>query len=281
MQVWRLVAHHEQGLDALELMKKRNRIAIGWNGVGDLSQIPNETYTSISEAISLHYPDLNNAHLGGPSLWNFYHKMQPGDLVIISSLNARRCVFEILGDYFFDEDDQLSGYCHQREACLTDIPPEKLWQENGATFAKGYNKRWTLVLCGTEASPSEDSVVFQEGKRFSVTSTAIERSPAAREACLAHYGYKYECEACGFNFERAYGEHGKHYIHVHHRVELASSKGPMYTDPSKDLVPLCPNCHAMVHRGKGTMPVEELKRIIQENKVHQRIAVSETSPTAS
>ncbi|MEA3250568.1 MAG: HNH endonuclease [Pseudomonadota bacterium] len=110
---------------------------------------------------------------------------------------------------------------------------------------------------------------LQEGKRFSVTSTAIERSPAARETCLAHYGYKYECEACGFNFERAYGEHGKNYIHVHHRIELASSEGPIYTDPAKDLIPLCPNCHAMVHRGKGTMSVEELQRIINENKAQR------------
>lgn len=274
MQVWRLVAHHEQGLDALEVMKKRNRIAIGWNDVGDLSQIPNETYSSISEAISVRHPDLNNAHLGGPSLWNFYHKMQPGDLAIISSLNARRCVFLITGDYFFDKDDQLSGYAHQREARLTDIPAEELWQEIGASFAEGYNMRWTLALCGTEDSPSEDAGAFQEGKRYSVISTAIERSSAARKACLAFYGSRYDCEACGFNFKRAYGEHGKDYIHVHHRVELASSEGTIYTDPAKDLIPLCPNCHAMVHRGKGTMSVEELQRILQENKSSQEAVTS-------
>jgi 5-methylcytosine-specific restriction protein A len=35
------------------------------------------------------------------------------------------------------------------------------------------------------------------------------------------------------------------YIHVHH-LKLVS-QGPRKIDPKKDLVPVCPNCHAMLH----------------------------------
>lgn len=264
MQIWRLVAHHEQGLAAVDAMKSQGRIAIGWNDIGDLREIAAKDSRAITEAIKGAYPTLKNAHLGGPSLWAFYRSMCPGDLVIISSLSARRCVFRVTGDYFFDEEDQLCEYSHQRAAELTDLSAEQLWHEVGARYADGYNQRWTLVLCGAEETPQEESPTYQEGSRHSVTATAIERNPAARAACLTHYGY--DCQACGFNFASTYGEHGKHYIHVHHRVELASSDGPVYTNPEKDLVPLCPNCHAMVHRGKETMSIEALRQLLDENK---------------
>jgi 5-methylcytosine-specific restriction protein A len=37
-------------------------------------------------------------------------------------------------------------------------------------------------------------------------------------------------------------------------------------DVEHDLFPVCPNCHAMLHRKKGsTLSIEELKQIIQQN----------------
>jgi len=33
-----------------------------------------------------------------------------------------------------------------------------------------------------------------------------------------------------------------------------------HVDPREDLVPVCPNCHAMLHRVKPPMDVEDLKR---------------------
>lgn len=37
-------------------------------------------------------------------------------------------------------------------------------------------------------------------------------------------------------------------------------------DPVRDMVPLCPNCHAMVHRGNDSRPlaVEELRRLMEQ-----------------
>jgi 5-methylcytosine-specific restriction protein A len=84
-----------------------------------------------------------------------------------------------------------------------------------------------------------------------------ERNPHARRICVAHHGTS--CAACGFSFEAAYGPEGEGFIHVHHLVP-ASQLGPGYElDPVGDLVPLCPNCHAMAHRRRVPYTVAELR----------------------
>lgn len=101
-----------------------------------------------------------------------------------------------------------------------------------------------------------------EGSEFQVVLNRYERSPVNRMICLMEKGYK--CAVCGMDFESAYGEIGKSYIQVHHVVPV-SQLGPNYhIDPSKDLVPVCPNCHAMLHRRNPPYSVEELKEIIKK-----------------
>ncbi|MHA7264295.1 HNH endonuclease [Arthrobacter sp. TMN-37] len=79
-----------------------------------------------------------------------------------------------------------------------------------------------------------------------VWANRYERDPSARRVCLAHHGSS--CAVCGFSFEEAFGAAGRDFLQVHHLVP-ASRLGPGYElDPVSDLVPLCPNCHAMAHR---------------------------------
>lgn len=82
--------------------------------------------------------------------------------------------------------------------------------------------------------------------------TGHERNREAREACIAyfrtlHHGHVV-CECCGFDFEKAYGDMGKDFIEVHHRFPISQTDGEHEIDPRKDLVPLCSNCHSMIHR---------------------------------
>ncbi|MFP8470973.1 HNH endonuclease [Klebsiella grimontii] len=73
------------------------------------------------------------------------------------------------------------------------------------------------------------------------------------------------CQCCGFDFEKTWGEHGKGFIHVHH-IRPLRTLGPDYQiDPVNELVPLCPNCHAMIHRGNEAKPlsVEELRAMMR------------------
>lgn len=84
-----------------------------------------------------------------------------------------------------------------------------------------------------------------EGQQVERTVQTYTRNKKARERCLEHFGEK--CQVCGTTAEKAYGRPVNGFIHVHHRKCLSESKAPDKVDPEKDLVPVCPNCHAVIH----------------------------------
>lgn len=82
---------------------------------------------------------------------------------------------------------------------------------------------------------------------------------------IIHY-YGTKCFVCGFDFEKTYGELGKGFIHIHHVTPISNRDGRYEIEVEKELFPVCPNCHAMLHRRKdSTLSIEELKLIIQQN----------------
>lgn len=100
---------------------------------------------------------------------------------------------------------------------------------------------------------------FIEGARIETTVTRFERNPKARKDCLMHYGYG--CLVCSMNFEQVYGEIGRNFIHVHHEVEISTIGEEYEIDPINDLKPVCPNCHAMLHKRKPAYSIDELREI--------------------
>ncbi|MDR7225062.1 HNH endonuclease [Aminobacter aminovorans] len=103
--------------------------------------------------------------------------------------------------------------------------------------------------------------VFDEGSVTSVLVNKYERDPAARKECIAHYGVT--CAACGLDFGERYGDRGKGFIHVHHRVRVSKLGKSHTVDPIKHLIPVCPNCHAMLHTVQDDMTVEALIELIR------------------
>jgi 5-methylcytosine-specific restriction protein A len=91
---------------------------------------------------------------------------------------------------------------------------------------------------------------------------AYERDIKARNQCLKYYG-NYVCQICGFDFEKVYGNLGKGFIHVHHIKPIASIKQEYQINPLRDLIPVCPNCHAMLHRTKEGVSIDEIKKILE------------------
>lgn len=102
-----------------------------------------------------------------------------------------------------------------------------------------------------------DARSYIEGARRLVAINWFERSAAARSACVKHYGYR--CAACEILMEDVYGKRGKSFIHVHHLRPAALRKREYVVDHVKDLRPVCPNCHAMLHRGKKVVSIEQLR----------------------
>lgn len=103
-----------------------------------------------------------------------------------------------------------------------------------------------------------------EGTPYQTLVTRYERKKVNREACIQLKGLA--CHACGFDFAAFYGDVGCGYVEIHHTTPV-SELGPNYViDVAKDLVPLCANCHAMVHRQNPPMPIEELKELIIQRR---------------
>ncbi len=100
---------------------------------------------------------------------------------------------------------------------------------------------------------------YKEGLVKGVLQDAYERNPKARAECIKIYGKN--CMICNMNFQSVYGDIGENFIHVHHLTPLSRQGGKSCrTNPKKDLRPVCPNCHAMLHQEQPPLTIQELKR---------------------
>ena len=110
--------------------------------------------------------------------------------------------------------------------------------------------------------------IHEEGAASQVTRNLRERDRVARERCIAIYRARHQgriiCLACKIDFGKRYGPLGEGYIHIHHLNPLAEAKGPRLVSPEIDLVPLCPNCHAMVHQTRPPLTIARLVELLEE-----------------
>ena len=103
-----------------------------------------------------------------------------------------------------------------------------------------------------------DSNAFIEGTRTRVYVNRYERDRNARDACIRYYGAR--CAVCNFDFESTYGEIGIGFIHVHHKTLISELGVDYLVDPIEDLIPVCPNCHAMLHIRNPPLTIIELQQ---------------------
>lgn len=111
--------------------------------------------------------------------------------------------------------------------------------------------------------PADDEELY-EGAVLKVLANKYERNKKARKECIAKKGSK--CSVCGLDFEETYGDKGRDFIHVHHVVPISSIGKEYKLNVDTDLVPVCPNCHYMLHRANPPYTVQQLKDyLIEQN----------------
>lgn len=114
--------------------------------------------------------------------------------------------------------------------------------------------------------PSEQEVddefeSFLEGSKTQRYVTAYERDPRYKKQALAIHGLK--CKACDVDMGERYGVYAQGLIHVHHVVPVSTYEQPKSIDPATDLVPVCPNCHSVIHRKKtATLSVADVRGLL-------------------
>jgi len=120
---------------------------------------------------------------------------------------------------------------------------------------------WVFYESKDHSFPEEvESDDIWEGALESVLVNRFERSRNARDQCLRHYGYA--CSVCGSTLKDIYGIVADEFIHVHHIVPLSEVREGYQINPINDLRPVCPNCHAVIHRRKKPLTIEEVKELL-------------------
>ena len=125
-------------------------------------------------------------------------------------------------------------------------------------YARGLDD--AMAVLPSRLFPNElerDKMAYAEGAAKKVLVNTYERDPTARRKCIEHYGV--ECAVCGMTFETVYGELGAGFIHVHHLRPVSQLGAAGTIDPIRDLRPVCPNCHAMLHQDDPPLSIEWLR----------------------
>jgi 5-methylcytosine-specific restriction protein A len=108
---------------------------------------------------------------------------------------------------------------------------------------------------------SEESEPRLEGAIREYYGKRYERDPLNRKRAIEIHGTI--CTICGFDFEFFYGERGRGFIEVHHVKPIATFDHEINIDPETDLLPVCSNCHRMIHRRKEyVLSIDEVKHLI-------------------
>jgi 5-methylcytosine-specific restriction protein A len=149
----------------------------------------------------------------------------------------------------FHWDSQMSGILIQPDYVVDRL--EALWIERTQMDFRIPDEAW-------------GSVSFREGALKQVQVNAYERNGKARRACLLHHGWA--CSICGLDFGETYGAQADGLIHVHHLKPLNEIGRSYQVDPINDLLPVCPNCHAVIHSGGGLRTPEEVRTMLQEGQ---------------
>jgi len=158
-----------------------------------------------------------------------------------------------------------------------------LFQECGigpglvGTFYFAPVETWNSFLCiagirkgSIGSSPFSLPEEVAGGKRYiegaveRIFVNRYERDPNARSACIRAHGAK--CSVCDFEFGKVYGQIGDGFIHVHHLNPISKLKQAAQINPIKDLRPVCPNCHAMLHAQGSIRTIAFLKKQVQKNR---------------
>jgi len=106
---------------------------------------------------------------------------------------------------------------------------------------------------------------YEEGAISEVKHTFYERNIKNRKIALDHHGNA--CKICNFRTDEKYGKDHKDIIEVHHVVPVSEMGRGYLVDPRKDLVPLCPNCHSLVHKRKPAFTIDEIKEQLSVEKL--------------
>jgi 5-methylcytosine-specific restriction protein A len=177
--------------------------------------------------------------------------------------------FRVNGELLGFDDQRAWDRSWQRLVLLMNKGQLELGAEDGEPDL-GIVCRWTgrfasaivavLPLEEEEQTFEEGVIGYPEGALATVKTNRYERDRRNRAAAISIHGAS--CHACGVEMGKRYGPIVRGYIEVHHITPVSQLGAGYVIDPARDLIPLCPNCHAIVHRRSPPFSVDEMRAML-------------------
>lgn len=141
----------------------------------------------------------------------------------------------------------------------------KLLQNNQKADAK-------IVLTDFKKAPNKKRIyiydendIINEGQIKNAKTNTKSRSQKLRQFAIQYFtkDNTIKCKLCGFDFGDTYGEYGKGFIEIHHIKPIyqftSDDETKTIKEALKNLMPLCSNCHRIVHKNPS-VPLSNLLR---------------------
>lgn len=191
--------------------------------------------------------------------WQVKKEREFNKVVVYLEIDTGTKIF--IGDYSerIDSGDKCTIYFENSKYIGETTTP---WTEFTGGKSRGYNRIY-LSLKDEDYVKDPTEEKHMEGSTMTVSVNVYERNPKARMECIKYYK-GYTCQVCGFDFKKFYGDIGESFIHVHHIKPLSEIEEEYEVNPKEDLIPVCPNCHAMLHR--KPISIEDLKKLISTSR---------------
>ncbi|MEG1276469.1 MAG: hypothetical protein RSD26_00585, partial [Cellulosilyticaceae bacterium] len=169
------------------------------------------------------------------SIDSFIDSLMGEDFIAIKPVKAEKAV----------KTKKLTEVSASIEVQNTEVFREKLFSAD--------EKKTTAQKTSMD-TPKE--IVIEENKEQ--TNDEIEK---LKKECLEYYGAI--CEICGFDYGYTYGEGFESKIDIHHIQATCEEEILLHTDPIKDLIPICHNCHCIVHSKTPPYSVDEMRVMLK------------------
>lgn len=167
-----------------------------------------------------------------------------------------------------NEVKQLSELLNRLHQKIKGDTPEKFRNTSGVSMKLMNFRRFDPGYSGVGLEHgNKDEEEGNEGQLLSRVHRYRERDRTLikkkKDKFLTEHSRLY-CQACGFEFERFYGERGRDFIECHHTKPVSEFNSDGKTKLA-DLILLCSNCHRFIHRKKPWLTFEELRQHIQHS----------------
>ena len=136
------------------------------------------------------------------------------------------------------------------------IPSVKYFDDDeiGPIAAKFYSN----TKVSNPVKDNEPKQLTVEGRKKLVTHLKAERNRSIVKAKKAQNAWV--CDICQMKFSEHYGVA---YIEAHHKIPLSKVKAQIVVEQA-DLVLLCPNCHAAIHKYMAKFPTLDYQELKQK-----------------